>query len=119
MEDHHLNQPELASQLGVSQSTVSLWLSGKTQPGLDKLITLADIFHYDRAALLRQLGFIDSPFALTPELESKMKQLDEILRSSDNPKLTEYIDTRLIKAITAILDDAEYVAELMGSPKEE
>lgn len=34
---------EIAHKMGVSQSTVSLWMSGKRRPGLDKLKQLSTL----------------------------------------------------------------------------
>ena len=42
-----LTQTELASLLGIKQSTVAMWENGKSLPGTNTLIRLADILAVD------------------------------------------------------------------------
>ena len=37
MSDFNLNQTQLASKLGLKQSQISEWLSGKSKPGYDSI----------------------------------------------------------------------------------
>ena len=45
MKDSGLNQVQLAKEIGVAQSAVSTWLSGKKEPGITSLWLLADYFN--------------------------------------------------------------------------
>lgn len=47
MSEQSLNQVKLANQLGIDQSTVSYWLSGKKLPSIASLWVLADYFGVD------------------------------------------------------------------------
>lgn len=47
MDEKSLNQVKLAEQLGIDQSTVSYWLSGKKLPNIASLWQLADYFDVD------------------------------------------------------------------------
>ena len=42
MIDLNLNQSELAEKIGVKQSQVSEWLSGKSKPGYDSLKSICE-----------------------------------------------------------------------------
>ena len=44
MKEHSLNQVKLADAIGVSQSAISAWLSGKKEPSITSLWLLADVF---------------------------------------------------------------------------
>ena len=44
MDTEHINQSALAEKLDVDQSTISLWLNGKTEPSITSLWLLADYF---------------------------------------------------------------------------
>lgn len=39
-----MNQAELAARMGVSRSAIAMWESGGSQPDLEKLVGLADLF---------------------------------------------------------------------------
>lgn len=52
MKKHDLNQEEIAKITGVSQSSVSLWLSGKTIPRMGVIETLANRFKIMKSELL-------------------------------------------------------------------
>lgn len=41
LEQRSLTQEEFADQIGVTQGTVSLWLTGKKRPSLDNLISIS------------------------------------------------------------------------------
>lgn len=51
-----LTQAELAKRLGVYQGAVSQWESGMTNPKLDKLIAMAELFGCTLDELLREDG---------------------------------------------------------------
>lgn len=44
MKDNNINQVILSSKIGVAQSAVSAWLSGKKDPNITSLWLLADYF---------------------------------------------------------------------------
>lgn len=46
-----LTQTELASLLGIKQSTVAMWETGKSVPGTNTLVKLADILDVDMRTL--------------------------------------------------------------------
>ena len=53
-------QSDLAKQVGVSQSAVSLWMKGEL-PSLDNAIRIADVLHVSLDELLGRGGLIESP----------------------------------------------------------
>ena len=44
MKIYNVNQVELSTKLGISQSAISAWLSGKKEPSINSLWLLADFF---------------------------------------------------------------------------
>ena len=50
---NNLSQDELAEKLHVTRQSVSLWETGQTQPSLDSVVALAEIFHISTDDLLR------------------------------------------------------------------
>lgn len=44
MKDENINQIQLSHKINVGQSTISEWLSGKNEPGINSLWLLADFF---------------------------------------------------------------------------
>lgn len=47
-----LTQIELADRAGTVQSTISSWESGRAEPRLQQLVTLADVLDVDKAAFI-------------------------------------------------------------------
>lgn len=45
MKESHINQVVLSRDIGVAQSAVSAWLSGKKEPSITSLWLLADYFN--------------------------------------------------------------------------
>lgn len=45
MREDNINQVMLSNEIGVSQSAISAWLSGKKEPSINSLWLLADYFH--------------------------------------------------------------------------
>ncbi len=43
--ENKMSQDELADKLNVSRQSVSLWENGQTQPTIDNIIALANIFN--------------------------------------------------------------------------
>ena len=50
---NHMSQEELASRLGISRQSVSKWESGQSQPEIDKLLQLSELFHVSVDYLLK------------------------------------------------------------------
>ena len=44
MKEYGLNQVKLSEKIGIAQSAVSAWLSGKKEPSIASLWALADFF---------------------------------------------------------------------------
>ena len=44
MKIYNINQVELSTKLGISQSAISAWISGKKEPSINSLWLLADFF---------------------------------------------------------------------------
>ena len=57
LKNHNLTQTELAKQLGLSQSTISLWVLGKCYPRFDKMQKLAKVLNVDLQTIVN--CFID------------------------------------------------------------
>ena len=51
---NNMSQDELAEKLGVSRQSISFWENGQTQPTLENVIALAEIFNISSDALLSQ-----------------------------------------------------------------
>lgn len=71
--EYNLTQGQLASALGITQDSISLWECGKRLPDLQYVLKLADIFHVSADYLLGRtddLGNIvvqsGSDFATSP-----------------------------------------------------
>ena len=47
MEEKHLTQQTLADALGVNQTTVGQWLSGKKKPSYDSILLLYQIYQVE------------------------------------------------------------------------
>ena len=47
-----MSQDELAEKLGVTRQSISLWETGQTQPTLDNIVALAELFGISTDALL-------------------------------------------------------------------
>ena len=63
----HMSQDELAEKLEVTRQSVSLWETGQTQPSLDNIIALANLFDISTDALLKD-SEPDSDVADTAEV---------------------------------------------------
>lgn len=47
MEEKHLTQQALADALGINQTTVGQWLSGKKKPSYDSILLLYQIYQVE------------------------------------------------------------------------
>ena len=86
MEDYHYTQEQLSDWIGIGQSTISYWLSGKRLPKAAMLDKLAEIFHCTKADLLQEdpqpvqlEPFYANYLKLTPEKKILIDQLVEML----------------------------------------
>lgn len=83
-EQAHLSQAALAKKVGVAQSTVGMWESGRNKPENAKLEALANLFNVTTDYLLGR----DDP---TPSLDTQLSDIDfalsgEIRELSDDEK---------------------------------
>ena len=58
-----LSQDELAEKLYVTRQAVSSWETGKTQPDIETLTTLAEALNADVRELIYGPGRIERPYA--------------------------------------------------------
>ena len=56
-----LTQKEVAERLGIDQSSVSLWETGKTAPRVAVLVKLAELYHCSLDELLSRESPVRSP----------------------------------------------------------
>ena len=57
MKEENVNQVQLSKGIGVAQSAVSAWLSGKKEPSINSLWLLADFFNVDVDVLIGRKDF--------------------------------------------------------------
>lgn len=83
-EDRGLTQSQLGGKIGLAESTISLYESGKREPNLDTVQLFADFFGYSVDQLLgRNNLFTSSPKPLTLEEEPTHQDLEEFLHTSN------------------------------------
>ena len=78
-----LSQAALAAHLGVSQQTVSKWLSGETQPRVKLLPALAEALGMDPTDLSAALVARAEPRNLDEAMELRVAALDRLIRDLD------------------------------------
>ena len=66
-----LTQEEVAEQVGLTRQAISSYESGRTQPDLDMLARLAEVYHTDLNGILSGSGETPSPPAEAPCPEDK------------------------------------------------
>ncbi len=49
-----MSQEELADRMGISRQSVSKWESGQSQPEIEKLLQLSELFHVSTDYLLKE-----------------------------------------------------------------
>ena len=98
-----LSQVDLAHHLGVSESAVSLWCSGKTSPRMSKVDKICELLGCSRSALMAEDGtkiadkddvaqmlqdlydkdhiLMESLAGLTPEQLAEVKNIVEYVKS--------------------------------------
>lgn len=76
----HMSQAALADRLGVSQQTVSKWLTGETQPRVKLLPALAEALGLEPTDLSAALVARTEPKTLDEEMELRVAALDRRIR---------------------------------------
>ena len=56
LKNNNINQKELAKKIGVSPSTVSMWVTGNSSPRMDLLEKIAEVFNIAPSVLLTDLS---------------------------------------------------------------
>lgn len=97
LDKKNMAQSELAKMLGVSPATVSNWLNNKTQPSIERIKEMAQIFGVDPSYLYviaecKQLKnqSLQNATGLTESAIVRLKQLHK--RAKRNPAWQEKID---------------------------
>ena len=81
MRANHLSQAAVAQRVGVSQQTVSKWLTGETQPRPKLFQALADVLGIDARDLTATLvAPADRPLTLDEAIEQRLAVLDRRIR---------------------------------------
>jgi transcriptional regulator with XRE-family HTH domain len=75
-----LSQKSVAARVGVSQQTVSKWLTGETQPRVKLLPALADALSLDPTELSAALVAADEPVPGDAASELRLAALDRQIR---------------------------------------
>jgi transcriptional regulator with XRE-family HTH domain len=75
-----LSQKAVAARVGVSQQTVSKWLTGETQPRVKLLPALADALSLDPTELSAALVAVAEPVAGDAASELRVAALDRQIR---------------------------------------
>ena len=53
LKNNNINQKELAKKIGVSPSTVSMWVTGNSSPRMDLLEKIAEVFNITPSVINR------------------------------------------------------------------
>lgn len=99
--EHGMNQKELGEQLGVAQTTVSAWETGKTEPDSTALGKMAQLFGasigyimgYEAESLTRGLSTADYDALIKRILSEKdRKEIGKMIEESErDPELEEAV----------------------------
>lgn len=74
LKNNNINQKELAKKIGVSPSTVSMWVTGNSSPRMDLLEKIAEVFNIAPSVLLTDLSLDSSQnYIIHAALHSKHK----------------------------------------------
>lgn len=113
-EKHNLSQYKLADMLGVSQSTVGMWESGKNKPEYANLAKLADIFNVSIGELTGSEEIKKTP--LTEEQGDKILKdaLGKLGFLDENGSLTEE-GSKIISEF--ILNNSDMLRKLLNEKK--
>ncbi len=115
---NHMTQTELANVIGVTQTSVSQWESGRNYPDIKTAKRLADIFGATLDQILgsddmteEDLRLAGEPFRLILERSDDMSEEDALLLDQ-KIRLIELMDKLSPLARTRVLDRAEIFYEV-------
>ncbi|HHX19642.1 MAG TPA: helix-turn-helix transcriptional regulator [Clostridiaceae bacterium] len=115
---NHMTQTELANVIGVTQTSVSQWESGRNYPDIKTAKRLADIFGATLDQILgsddmteEDLRLAGEPFRLILERSDDMSDEDALLLDQ-KIRLIELMDKLSPLARTRVLDRAEIFYEV-------
>ena len=74
-ENNGMSQKKLAEELGLSQSTVGMWESGKNRPEYSNLLKLAEIFNVSVSELTENESFEIEKSPHDNDLDKEQKQI--------------------------------------------
>ncbi|MBS5519790.1 MAG: helix-turn-helix transcriptional regulator [Acidaminococcus intestini] len=75
LNEHNINQAELAKKLGVSESTVGKWLLMKSLPRMGIIQKLSEMFHVSKSYFLEEVVDDRQAYYLNPETAELAEQL--------------------------------------------
>ena len=74
LKNNNISQKELAKKIGVSPSTVSMWVTGNSSPRMDLLEKIAEVFNITPSVLLTDLSLdLSQNYIIHTALHSKHK----------------------------------------------
>lgn len=92
-EDKNWQQKDVAEKVNRTTACISSWETGKTEPSIDDILRLADIFEVSCDYLLGRTNdyeVVDAPKTLSP-LQNKMISLLEMLPREDQYRVLGYV----------------------------
>lgn len=107
MSEHNKTQSDIAKIAGVSQGTVSDWLSGKKYPRMDKIQKIVDHFQLPITALVNDGKETNNQYYLNPETARLAQEV------YDNPDLRILFDAS--RHLTP--EDIRFVVEMVKKMK--
>ncbi|AEQ22626.1 helix-turn-helix domain-containing protein [Acidaminococcus intestini] len=75
LNEHNINQAELAKKLGVSESTVGKWLLMKSLPRMGIIQKLSELFQVSKSYFLEEIVDDRRTYYLNPETAELAEQL--------------------------------------------
>jgi len=82
MNQHNIDQKELAEAIGVSQPTVSNWIQQTKYPRIKKIQQLADYFNVPKSSITEDKDKTFKPQTIAPHIEGDdltKEEWDEVL----------------------------------------
>lgn len=99
-EEAGMTQKQLAEKIGNSQRNISNWESGNSQPDLETVVRLADLFGVTTDELLGRTGYCDTGYRGTDqnairygEETAKLMQLAEKLTHRQKQALIAFLES--------------------------